>query len=218
MKIKTKPYDKINELFSTQDCWTMEQLDKALQYSTISIRRFLKQMGYFSSFTHNSKWYTLQPIPSFNKNGIWFFNNIGFSRHGNLKQNIIYFIDRSPQGLSAKQLAEILSTPCHAVLNHMYKSGTIERFDERSELIYLSTVPAKKGQQIKRLQSVQRIDETHQKLSAHSAVYVLVEYIKHPEASFVELSRAVAKKQVIATPQAITRFFQEHDLKKTQVG
>jgi hypothetical protein len=217
MTVKVKSHEQLNELFSQQSCWTIEQLKQSLDYSTISIRRFLKQIGYYSSFTHNSKWYTLSSIPKFNKNGIWYHGDIGFSRHGNLKQNIIHFVDKSPQGLSAKQLAGILSTPCHAVLNHMYKSGAIERFKGTSDFVYLSADPGKKQRQLTRLQSVQQIDDTHQELSAHSAVYVLVEYIKQPQASFAELSKAVAKKQIIATPQAIARFFDTHDLKKTRI-
>jgi hypothetical protein len=216
MKAKAKPYDQLRELFSQQSCWTMDQLMRSLNYSAISIRRFLKQIDYVSSFTHNSKWYTLSSILDFDKNGICFFNAIGFSRHGNLKQSIIHFIDKSPQGLSAKRLAGILSIPCHAVLNHMYKSGAIERFKGTSGFVYLSAVPGKKQRQLTRLESVQQMDNTHQELSAHSAVYVLVEYIKQPQASFAELSNAVAKKQIIATPQSIARFFETHDLKKTQ--
>jgi hypothetical protein len=96
----------------------------------------------------------------------------------------------------------------------MYKSGVIERFKGTSDFIYISADSQKKHRQLARLQSVQRIDNTHHELSAHSAVYVLVEYIKQPRASFAELSKAVAKKQIIATPQAIARFFDKHDLKK----
>jgi hypothetical protein len=49
------------------------------------------------------------------------------------------------------------------------------------------------------------------------AVYVLVEYIKHPQASVGELSKAVKKKKVKASSAAITRLFKEHDLKKTPI-
>lgn len=217
MASKMKPREQIRALFDNQACWTIDHLNQALDYSIISIRRFLKQLGYFTSFTHNSKWYTLDSIPSFNNNGIWFCNDIGFSRYGNLKQSILHHIDKSPRGLSARQLADIFSISCHAVLNHMYTSATIERVKETSGFIYVSADLEKKDQQLTQLNSAQHIDPTHQKLSAHSAVYVLVEYIKQPQASFTELSEAVAKKQIIATPEAIARFFDEHDLssKKT---
>lgn len=217
MKSKVKSHEQLRELFDRQNCWTIDQLNQSLDYSAISIRRFLKQLGYYSSFTHNSKWYTLDSIPQFDRNGIWFEHDIGFSRHGNLKQSIVYFIAKSPGGLSARELADIFSIPCHAVLNHMYKSGTIERVRETSGFIYLSETPEIKDQQLKRIKAAQRVDYSQQKLTAHSAVHVLVEYIQRPKSSFVELSRAVAKKQVIATPQAIERFFADHDLipKKT---
>lgn len=215
MQNQPKPLMKLDELFSQQPCWTITQLASALDYSAISIRRFLKQLGYFSSFTHNSKWYTLSSIPEFDNNGLWFYSNIGFSRHGNLKQNIVHFIHKSSQGLSAKQLTEILSVPCHAVLNHMYHRGTIDRFKSKSGLVYVSSTERRKKQQLMRFQSQQVTVTTPQELTPQTAVYVLVEYIKNPQACFDELSKAVAKRQVIATPNAIARFFDKHDLKKT---
>ncbi len=66
-----------------------------------------------------------------------------------------------------------------------------------------------------RLQSQQGTVTAPQELNPQTAVYVLVEYIKNPQVSFDELSKAVAKKQVIATPKAIARFFDKHNLKKT---
>lgn len=214
MQKQLKAKERLKQLFEQKQCWTIDELCRSLGYAAISIRRFLKQLGYFSSFTHNSKWYTLGSVPTFNKDGLWFCDGIGFSKHGNLKQTIIYFINRSPQGLSAKQLAEKLSMPCHAVLNHLHKNGMIERFKSEKEFVYLSKDENKKTQQLAHLQL--RIDKARkpQSLSAQAAVYVLAEFIKHPQASFAELSRAVAKKQLIATPEAIARLFEEHDIKK----
>ena len=42
-------------------------------------------------------------------------------------------------------------------------------------------------------------------------------YIKRPEASAIELSKAVEKREVKASPEAITLLFKEHDLKKTPI-
>ena len=215
MQTQPRPLVKLEELFSQQYCWNMEQLCDSLNYSAISIRRFLKQAGYFSSFTHNSKWYTLSSIPEFDNNGLWFHNRIGFSRHGNLNKNIVHFINKSSHGISAKQLAEILSISCHAVLNHMYNSGAIDRFKSQSDFVYLSSLSKRKKQQMMRLPSRQVSVSAPRELNPQTAVYVLVEYIKNPQSSFDELSGAVAKKQFIATPKAIARFFDKHDLKKT---
>ena len=110
---RSDAHSQLSELFKQQKCYRIDQLSRRLNYSLISIRRFLKVIGYYSSFTHNSKWYTLRSIPSFDKNGIWFYQDIGFCRHGNLNQTIGRFIDKSFQGLTAKDLLNILSVPCH---------------------------------------------------------------------------------------------------------
>ncbi len=217
MEKNKNPQDRLVLLFDQKKCWTIEELTHALNYSTISIRRFLKDIGYYSSFTHNSMWYTLHSIPTFNKRGLWFYQEIGFSKHGNLKQTIFNFVSKSPQGLTAKDLFEILLIPCHPVLNQMYKKNQIDRFNTQRGFVYLSIDNKKRQRQLNRLQSQLLTAKESGSLNAQAAVYVLVEYIKHPEASVAELSKAVEKREVKASPGAITMLFKEHDLKKIPI-
>jgi hypothetical protein len=217
MKKNKNPQDRLVLLFDQKKCWAIKELTHFLNYSTISIRRFLKDIGYYSSFTHNSMWYTLHPIPSFNKKGLWFYQNIGFSKHGNLKQTIFNFVSKSPQGLTAKDLFEILLIPCHSVLNQMYKKNQIDRFNTQRGFVYLSIDNKKRQRQLHRIQARLFTEKESGSLNAQAAVYVLVEYIKRPEASVAELSKAVEKRDVKASPGAITMLFKEHDLKKIPI-
>lgn len=205
--------NKMKQLFKIKKCYTIKELSQELSYSAISVRRFLKKLGYYSSFTHNSKWYTLSTIPKFNKRGLWFHQEIGFSKHGSLKQTIIYFIDKSSHGLTAKELLNIISVPCHPVLNQMYKKGQTERFNTKKGFVYLSIHEQKKNNQLNNLQYRLPVEKTR-KLSPQAAVYVLVEYIKNPDATFIELSKAVKKRKLNAPLEAIELLFEEHDLKK----
>jgi hypothetical protein len=162
-------------------------------------------------------WYTSHSIPTFNKRGLWFYQEIGFSKHGNLKQTIFNFVSKSPQGLTAKDLFEILLIPCHPVLNQMYKNNQIDRFNTQRGFVYLSIDNKKRQRQLNRLRSQLITAKKPEPLNAQAAVYVLVEYIKHPEASVVELSKAVEKREVKASPEVITMLFKEHDLKKIPI-
>ena len=213
MASQTDTQNQLAELFRRKKCYTIEQLGHRLNYSLISIRRFLKVIGYHSSFTHNSKWYTLRSIPSFDKNGIWFYQQIGFCKHGNLNQTIGRFIDKSFQGLTAKDLFNILLVPCHPVLNQMYKKKKIDRFNTPKGFVYLSVSNTKKRLQLKRLQ-VLTPPQKIERLNPQTAVYVLVEFIKNPKASSFELSVAVEKKGVKASQQAVAQLFKDYDLKK----
>ena len=213
-KVKN-PQDRVVQLFDQEKCWTIEGLTRSLNYSTISIRRFLKDIGYYSSFTHNSMWYTLHTVPLFDKRGVWFYQEIGFSKHGNLKQTIVNFVNKSPQGLTAKEIFDILLVPCHPVLNQMYKKKQIDRFSTQRGFVYLSFDDKKRQRQFNRLQLKLIPAKKFQPLTPQAAVYVLVEFIKRPDASFVDLSKAVEKRGVRASPETIAMLFKEHDLKKT---
>lgn len=207
--------DRLVQLFLRQKCWKIDELSQALGYSIISIRRFLKRAGYFSSYTHNGKWYTLSSIPVFNKNGIWLYGDIGFSKQGTLTKTIIYHVNKSSTGLSARELAELLHHPCHAVLTIMYKAKQIDRVKLTSEYTYLS-----RNESVNRLQhnhlKGRVVEETAHPLSTQAAVFVLVEFIKNPRLSFEQMARSLRDSQRITVmPSDITRFFQEHGLKKT---
>jgi len=53
-----------------------------------------------------------------------------------------------------------------------------------------------------------------ERLIPQTAVYVLVESIKNPEASLLELSMAVEKRGVKEPQEAIAQLLKDHDLKK----
>lgn len=207
------PRSHLESLFEQKKCYQIEELHKSINYSLISIRRFLKEIGYHSSFTHNSKWYTLQTIPAFDKNGIWFYQDIGFSKHGNLNQTILHFVDKSNRGLTAKKLHKILSTPCHPILNQMYKKNKIDRFHTSKGFYYLSISEKNKQRQLKRVHTLVPLKKVVP-LPPQTAVHVLVEYIKNSKSSFFELSLAVEKKGVMASKESIAKLFKEHDIKK----
>lgn len=193
----------------------LAELAQALDYACITVRRLLKQIGYFRSYTDNGKWYTLPDSPQFNREGIWHHKNIGFSKHGSLTTTINYLVGRSPAGLSARELAQKLQHPCHAVLTNLHKAGALDRLKVQGEFRYLSTAEPIKRQQ-RELATAAQPPSSSMSLSTQAAVLVLVEYIKHPELSFQQIAANLQQqRELTLSPESIRRFFQEHDLKKT---
>ena len=96
----------------------------------------------------------------------------------------------------------------------MYKKKKIDRYHTPKGFVYLSVSESKKQLQLKRLQALAPAQKI-ERLNPQAAVYVLVELIKNPKASFFELSVAVKKKGVTASQQAIAQLFKDYDLKKT---
>jgi hypothetical protein len=211
---KQSPSERIVELYSQQKCWMIDDLSQAVGYAVVSVRRYLKQIGYFRSYTHNGKWYTLTTVPVFNKIGVWICESIGFSKHGNLTQTIIHLTDRSDSGYTAKELKGILHYPCHPVLRNMVKAGQIDRIKESTEFSYLSLNRKIHHRQLERLKLLS-VSKTAQPLTAEAAVFILVEFIKNPDLSLKEMAKKLKQgKRIVVAPNEIERFFINQGLKK----
>jgi hypothetical protein len=203
------------KLFQRRPCWLLADLAQALDYALISVRRWLKQIGYFRSYTHNGKWYTLRTSPQFNRDGIWRHKDIGFSKHGSLIATIGWLVARSPSGLSARELGQKLQHPCHAVLSQLHKNQVLDRVKVAGEFRYLALEESTNRRQRQQV-AVAPPPRPDLSLSTEAAVWVLVEHIKNPRLSFEQIAaRLQEQRQLIVVPESIDRFFQEHDLKKT---
>lgn len=208
-----KPHQHLISLFTQQPCWMIKPLSVELQYSLPSVRRFLAEVGYYSSFTHNGGWYTLRSIPQFNRDGLWFYRDIGFSRAGSLTNTLVDLTTRSPTGMSAEQLGEKLLCRCHSVLVQLCRQGRLHRQKLGRSYVYLAVDPSTAAIQ-KQAIAVQSLPPIQ--LPAEIAVLVLVEFIRNPESSFEQLARAIAhKKRVTVDVAQIEGLFEQHGLKKT---
>ena len=193
----------------------LADLARSLDYAFISVRRLLKQIGYFRSYTHNGKWYTLRDSPHFNRDGIWHHKDIGFSKHGSLIATIVRLVARSPAGLSARDLGEKLQHPCHAVLTNLHKNQVLDRVSLAGQFCYLAIAPEINRRQREQVAILAPLSPVTS-LSTQVAVWVLVEHIKNPGLSFEELAARIREqRQLTLAAESIRQFFQEHDLKKT---
>jgi hypothetical protein len=187
----------------------IEPLAAQLQYSIPSVRRFLTEIGYYSSFTHNGGWYTLRSIPRFGQDGLWFYSDIGFSRAGSLTNTLVDLTTRSGAGMTAEQLGAKLRCRCHSVLVQLCRQGRLQRQKIGHSHVYLAIDPhiaAVQGQTV--LSMVQ--------FPAEIAVLILVEFIRNPDSSFEQLAKAISRKKNITVKAAqIERLFDQHGLKKT---
>jgi hypothetical protein len=191
----------------------IKPLAAELQYSIPSVRRFLTGIGYYSSFTHNGGWYTLRLIPSFSRENLWFYNDIGFSRAGSLTKTLIDLATRSPAGMTAEQLGRKLRCRCHSILVQLCRQGRLQRLKQGRSHRYIAADPHSAAVQ---RQAMTIKSRPVVQLPAEVTVLVLVEFIRNPEWSFEQLAGAMARKNgVTLNVVEIERLFERHGLKKT---
>jgi len=103
-----------------------------------SIHRDLAGIHYYSSYSHSGKYFTLGQTPTFNSNGIWFYNKIGFSQYGTLKNTLVEFIEISVAGKTHIELKKALLIDVYNSLLELVNEGKIKRISVNNFYVYLS--------------------------------------------------------------------------------
>src|SRR6056297_591793 len=133
---------KVIQTFVRKKILTIEELVQLLQCAAITVRRRLKQWSAFTSINQNGRYYTLPKIPVFDENGLWRYQAVLFSRHGNLKQTIVAMIRGSPKGLAAAEIAELVDlAPNSSFLSQLRNAPGIKRERQDGRFVYLSDQP-----------------------------------------------------------------------------
>ena len=120
---------------------TIEELVGLLQCSAITARRRLKNWQTYTSVNKNGRYYTLPQIPVFDENGLWKYQQVLFSKHGNLTKTIVELIRTSQKGLSAVEIAGIDLTPNSSFLSRIKKVPGVRREKHQGRFVYLSERP-----------------------------------------------------------------------------
>jgi len=210
MSTEMNTTQKLISAFNRQKCWMIKPLAEQINYSIPSTRRFLAKIGYYSSFTHNGRWYTLASIPRFKQDGLWFHQKIGFSREGSLNRTLIGLIEKSPMGLTAEQIGEKLQCRCHAILVKLYREGRLQREKQGRSYVYLAGDAQTASTQRRALPKV----HTPQ-LPAEMAVLVLAEFIRNPEAEIQQLAQKISRRTgLLINKEQVQMLFEQHGLKK----
>ena len=190
---------------------TIEKLMPLLQCSAITVRRRLKKWGTFTSINQNGRYYTLPEIPEFDGNGLWKYQFVLFSKHGNLKQTIIELIKRSEMGLSAVDISKIIEIPSSSsYFSQLKQSDEIKREKHQGRFIFFSAAPIRYQQQKRMIEQ----QDTDGWPTDAQAVQILVHMIKNPGIEIERLAIESAPPGKRLDPVVVKHFLQFHDLLK----
>jgi hypothetical protein len=134
-----KVREQLLQIFAAERVTDLQSLcDQLKDRSARSIFRDLLSEGYFSSFTHAGKYYTLKNIPRFDANGIWFYEEIGFAQFGTLKNTLVKLIENSDAGKTHDELKKQLHIRAHNTLLDLVRNKKIVRKKIENDFIYFS--------------------------------------------------------------------------------
>ncbi len=204
-----KKQDKVLIEFRKKVVMTLVDLIEIDNWSSATVRRYLKKWEALTSFNYNGRYYVLGDIPNFDEFGLWNYNGIRFSKFGNLTKTIVGLVDNSERGMVASELSVLLGNEVHPFLSRLLGKGYLTREKQRGGHIYFSSAPGIREKQDKFL-----LDKKDAQLPLDKAVALLIEKIKNPDLEAHELAKLLCSQGTAVQEQEVYGFLSLHDLAK----
>ena len=215
--IRRQTKEEAISVFRNRKILSVKDLTRIVKKSNCTIHRYLKQWNTYTSYNFNGSYYTLPDIPVFDENGLWVYNGIRFSMHGNLKSTIQYLVDHSSTGMTLNQLQETLGCSIYSVLPKMAAEKLIFREKHGGVYVYFSVNQELRSRQFELL--IKKQYEITPAISCETAIKILVCRIQYPNLDFNKFVGKLRKQGVESDAAQIQYFFEFHGIeKKTKVS
>ncbi len=147
-KINPEKIEKTQAVLKKKKVFVFPLLISLLSCSVRTGRLKLKQWGAYSSYNQNGKYYTLPSVPDFDENGLWWYKDIYFSKHGTLKNTVVHLINKSTSGFSGDQIGKIIALSPRSFLHHFRNTPGIRRQKHAGVYVYFSDDADRYNQQV----------------------------------------------------------------------
>lgn len=136
----------------------LPELKRVLGTDTpLTVFRKLKQLDYHASYTHRGRFYTLAEIARFDDRGLWSHEAVWFSRYGTLLATVETFVNRSPNGYYAPELANELHAEVQEPLRHLVQQQRLSRRVIDDQFLYTAIDSPQRRNQILARRSAQAL-------------------------------------------------------------
>jgi hypothetical protein len=208
--------EQVIRFFRQRKVTELEPLQQALGgRSRRTVFRDLAQLGYLSSYTHAGRYYTLRDLPRFDAQGLWFHEDIGFSRAGTLKETVALLVDQAPDGRTHDELQHLLRVRVHNTLLDLFRQRRIGREALQRVYLYVSADPTRAAAQLaERRELAAVLAEVLRVATDEEVVEVLVEALRAiPEVPTPALvAQRLVARGVRLEPHHVEQVYEEHGL------
>lgn len=208
----------IRQLLQSKTVLTLKQIRHELAgRPRSSLFRDLQKVEILTSYSHAGQYHALQSTVTFNRDGLWFYDHIAFSRCGTLKNTLAETISSSPAGMTHKELKTLLRIQVQNPLTHLIKTKTLQRRSSPGQtFVYLSNEDSQAQDQ---WQKRQMLDEqaTGITLPSESVVIeILLEIIRGDERIVNEsaVGSRLKKRGIAVSQKQLVYVLTYYDIKK----
>jgi len=142
MHSKPERSEYIGAFIKKNKAVTISEFFDHISYCEKTLRRDISDLKGITSYTHRGKFITLSNIPKFDKHGIWFYRDIGFTKYKNSLDLIVSIIDNS-EGITKEELEGILRIKISKQIQILLSQNRLNRVKAGARYFYLSEELAK---------------------------------------------------------------------------
>lgn len=209
---------KLENFIKSRRVVEMRDLFEAVEStSRMTVFRRLSGVEYLCSYTHAGRYYTLFDIARFDSDGIWFYDDIGFSQNGSLKNTVTYLVDNGDGGKFHSDLQRQLRVRVHNVLLDLVRSKQIKRTKFEGQFLYLSSDKARSTKQIEQRDKLSmQLRRIPVFITQPMVIEILAEVIRqskrHPHAD--QVASALAIRGLPIAQNDVMTVFDHYDIEK----
>lgn len=208
--------EQIRQLLLNNTIMSLKQLRSELQRPRSSLFRDLKKLDLISSYTHTGQYHALTRLAKFDEDGLWFFQDIGFSRYGTLKRSLIHVITHSQAGMTHREIRKLFRVEVQKPLTALVRTHAIARQLLPGGIhVYLSADETSLAQWERRLAIGDKALEVA--LPAESIrIEILVEVIQTPARTLDEkvLGPLLRERGILVKDEQVSYVLAYYDIKK----
>lgn len=199
--------NKALSVFATHKVLTVLEIKTLVGKSLRTTYTRLKEWNALRSYNKNGQYYTLPTIAAFNEHGIWSYQEIHFSRYGNLKETFFYLIKNSSYALNSKEIGEILQMNPHSFLSQFINIQGIKRQKFNGRYLWYATE--------EQFQAVARRNKAvYYAINDAVGIQILILHIKFPELDDQGLVKLLEKQGIFVGIEQVGNFFSKHGIEK----
>ncbi len=216
MRIDPDRIKLAEKILTKEKVFTLNRLVEILKCSSRTAQAKLKLWKTYTSYNQNGRYYTMPQVPRFDGHGLWRYEEIFFSKHGNLKQTVIHLIHASEAGLSGNDIGLLVGLAPRSFMHHFKHAPSIRREKKDGVFIYFSDDSNKYKEQHDNRMAAMSTDK--RPLGEDDVVAILTAIIRRRKISIDEIMAWPEIKSRNLSYRAIQEFLVAHGLlKKTPV-
>ncbi len=179
--------------------------------SRTTVFRCLKRHGYFSSYSHAGRYYTLRGIPSFDAVGLWHIQGVSFSKYGSLKETVIQIVNNSKAGITHPELESILRVRVHNALRELVVADLVGRTNTKKNYLYISVNSQNASAQVSRRQATVTDERP---LNPFETIEVLVDLLNSEDWHLKSVVNRLRIRNIKVSEHQIDEVFFRYSIKK----